>query len=362
MLGNWSFGDYFKKEQIGWMYKFLVDKDLGLGLDKDRLYFSCYTGNGKLNLPKDEESKNFWIENGIDESHVSFYDESKNWWSRAGSPENMPEGEPGGPDSEMFFDFDPKGEKGIHANSKWAAEACHSNCDCGRFVEIGNSVFIQYKKSGDKLVELEQKNVDFGGGLTRMAAATVDDNDIFNLDIFSPAKDILEEISSKKYNEDKINFRIIFDHIHAATFLIGDGVVPGNKDQMYFVRRLVRRAIVAGHKLGIQNNFTKNIAETFIEKYKEAEEYLGDNLSKNKNKILEEIDKEEWSGRIQYYLAEARKERWRTMKKFFKNPVFVIGAICFILLAVVLVVIKKQDTRVPAAIQKIRDDEHHYLT
>lgn len=293
MLGNWSFGDYFKKEQIGWMYRFLVDKDLGLGLDKDRLYFSCYTGNEKLGLPKDIEAKNFWIENGIDESHVSFYDESKNWWSRAGSPENMPEGEPGGPDSEMFFDFDPKGEKGIHANSKWASEECHPNCDCGRFVEIGNSVFIQYKKSGDKLVELEQKNVDFGGGLTRMAAATVDDNDIFNLDIFSPAKDILEEISSKKYNEDKINFRIIFDHIHAATFLVGDGVVPGNKDQMYFVRRLIRRAIVAGHKLGIQNNFTKNIAETFIEKYKEAEEYLGDNLSQNKNKILEELDKEE---------------------------------------------------------------------
>jgi alanyl-tRNA synthetase len=296
MLGNWSFGDYFKKEQISWMYKFLTDKEIGLGLDKDRLYFSCYAGNEKLNLPKDEESKNFWIENGIVEDHISFYDESKNWWSRAGSPEKMPEGEPGGPDSEMFFDFDPKGEKKIHENSPFKNEACHPNCDCGRFVEIGNSVFIQYKKAGDKLVELEQKNVDFGGGLTRMAAATNDDNDIFNLDVFTPAKNILEEISSTKYDaseENKFNFRIIFDHVHAATFLIGDGVVPGNKDQMYFVRRLVRRAIVAGHKIGIKNNFTKNIAETFIDKYKDAEEYLGDNLSKNKEKILEELDKEE---------------------------------------------------------------------
>lgn len=296
MLGNWSFGDYFKNDQIAFMYEFLTDKNIGLGLDKDRLYFSCHAGNEKFNLNKDNEAKNFWIENGIDESHVRFYDDSKNWWSRAGSPEKMPEGEPGGPDSEIFFDFDPKGEKKIHENSKWANEECHQNCDCGRFVEIGNSVFIQYKKIGDKLVELEQKNVDFGGGLTRMAAATDDDNDIFNLDIFAGAKDILENISSKNYTdseENKINFRIIFDHIHAATFLIGDGVLPGNKDQMYFVRRLIRRAIVAGHKLNIHENFTKIIAETFINKYKEAEEYLGDNLSKNKDKILEELDKEE---------------------------------------------------------------------
>lgn len=296
MLGNWSFGDYFKREQIAWMYKFLTDKEVGLGLDKDRLYFSYHSGNEKYNLNPDEDSKNFWIENGIDESHISAYDDSKNWWSRAGSPDNMPQGEPGGPDSEMFFDFDPKGEKKIHENSPWANEKCHPNCDCGRFVEIGNSVFIQYKKTENGLEELSQKNVDFGGGLTRMAAATEDDSDIFNLDIFADAKNILESISSKRYidSEDiKFNFRIIFDHIHAATFLIGDGVLPGNKDQMYFVRRLIRRAIVAAHKLGIQNNFTKSIAETFIEKYKEAEEYIGDNLSINKEKILSEIDKEE---------------------------------------------------------------------
>lgn len=296
MLGNWSFGDYFKKEQIGWMYEFLIDKNIGLGLDKDRLYFSCYAGNEKLNVEKDNESKNFWLENGIEENHIYFYDDKKNWWSRAGAPENMPEGEPGGPDSEIFFDFDPSGEKKMHENSIFKNDVCNPNCDCGRFLEIGNSVFIQFKKSGDKLVELDQKNVDFGGGLTRMAAATIDDNDIFNLDVFINAKNILENISSKNYidsEENKFNFRIILDHIHAATFLIGDGVLPGNKDQMYFVRRLIRRAVVAGHKLNIHENFTKNIAETFIENYKEAEEYLGNNLSTNKNKILEELDKEE---------------------------------------------------------------------
>ena len=296
MLGNWSFGDYFKKEQIAWMYEFLTDKEVGLGLSKDRLYFSCYEGNQKLNVPKDEDSKNFWLENGVAEDKIYFYDDKKNWWSRSGIPENMPVGEPGGPDSEIFFDFDPKGEKKIHKNSKFAKEACHPNCDCGRFVEIGNSVFIQYKKTENGLEELIQKSVDFGGGLTRMAAAVEDDEDIFNLNVFEEAKKIIEEKSGKKYNgseENKINFRIILDHIHAATFLIGDGVFPGNKDQMYFVRRLIRRAIVAGHKLGIQDNFTKEIAKTFVENYKEAEEYLGNNLSKNKSVILEEMEKEE---------------------------------------------------------------------
>lgn len=293
MLGNWSFGDYFKHEQIAWMYKFLTDKEIGLGLDKDRLYFSCYEGNEKFNLPKDEDSKKYWLENGVAEDRIYFYDDKKNWWSRSGIPENMPVGEPGGPDSEMFFDFDPEGKKQIHENSKFANGVCHPNCDCGRFVEIGNSVFIQYKKTEAGIEELSQKSVDFGGGLTRMAAATIDDEDIFNLDIFIKAKNILENLSHKSYTGNESSFRIILDHIHAATFLIGDGVVPGNKDQMYFVRRLIRRAIVAGHKLDIHDNFTKSIGETFVENYKEAEEYIGDNLSKNKEIILSELEKEE---------------------------------------------------------------------
>lgn len=293
MLGNWSFGDYFKKEQVGWMFKFLTDSEIGLGLDKNRLYFSCYSGNEDLNVPKDEETKKYWLENGVAEDRIYFYDDKKNWWSRSGAPANMPLGEPGGPDSEMFFDFDPNNEKKIHENSKFKNEECHPNCDCGRFVEIGNSVFIEYKKTESGLEELTQKNVDFGGGLTRMAAAVADDDDMFNLDIFANAKTILENLSKHTYTGNETSFRIILDHIHAATFLIGDGVVPGNKDQMYFVRRLIRRAIVAAHKLDIHDNFTKEIGETFVEKYKEAEEYLGDNLSKNKETILAELDKEE---------------------------------------------------------------------
>ncbi len=295
MLGNWSFGDYFKKEQINFIYQFLINKEEGLSLDKEKLYFSYYAGNKELNIEEDIEVKDILIGLGITENHIYKYDDKKNWWSRAGTSENMGDGEPGGPDCEIFYDFDHDGSLNIHKNSEWSAEYCHPNCDCGRFLEIGNSVFIQYIKKDGEIKELSQKNVDFGGGLTRLSAAINDDNDIFNLDIFDKAKNIIENISNKKYfdNENKINFRIILDHIQAATFLMGDGVLSGNKDQNYFVRRLIRRAIVAGHKLGIVENFTKLVAETFIEVYKEAEEYLGDNLSVNKEIILEEMEKEE---------------------------------------------------------------------
>lgn len=196
----------------------------------------------------------------------------------------MPEGEPGGPDCEVFYDFLPDSKEKVDLD------------DDNRFLEIGNSVFIQYVKKGEEIKELTQKNVDFGGGLTRLTAATNNDSDIFNLDIFDEAKSILEKLSKVEYLTNKgasIAYRIILDHIQAATFLIGDGVLPGNKDQQYFVRRLIRRAIMAGHKLNIKENWTKEVAETFIEYYKVAEEYLGDNLSKNRKNILEEIEKEE---------------------------------------------------------------------
>lgn len=157
----------------------------------------------------------------------------------------MPEGEPGGPDCEVFYDFLPDSKEKVDLD------------DDNRFLEIGNSVFIQYVKKGEEIKELTQKNVDFGGGLTRLTAATNNDSDIFNLDIFDEAKSILEKLSKVEYLTNKgasIAYRIILDHIQAATFLIGDGVLPGNKDQQYFVRRLIRRAIMAGHKLNIKEN------------------------------------------------------------------------------------------------------------
>lgn len=304
MLGNWSLGDYFKKEQISAMYKFLTDKEIGLGIDKNRLYFSCYQGNESLNIKKDQESKGYWLDMGVEESHLYFYPDKKNWWSRVGVPENMPVGEPGGPDTEMFYDFDPDLSKQMHEKATNKDEICNPNCDCGRFMEIGNNVFMQFRKTESGVEELIQKNVDFGGGLERFAAAVRGDADMFNIEVFDNAKNIIEKISGQKYISDisvtftditnkTFAYRVILDHVRAATFLIGDGVLPGNKDQQYFVRRLIRRAVKYARNLGINQNFTKEVAESFIEYYKGSEIYLSDNLNKNKDIILNEIDKEE---------------------------------------------------------------------
>lgn len=297
MLGNWSLGDYFKKEQIELMHDFLINK---LNFNRDNLYFTCYEGNELLNIPKDNESKNIWTSLGVDESHVYFYPDKKNWWSRAGTPDKMPVGEPGGPDTEMFYDFDPQGEFQMHAKSQYANDVCHPNCDCGRFMEIGNNVFMQYRKTESGVEELAQRNVDFGGGLERIVAALNNDADMFNIDVFNNAKEILEKLSGQKYVSDisvtftditnpTFAYRVILDHVRAATFLIGDGVMPGNKDQMYFVRRLIRRAVRYARNLNINTNFTKEVAETFVNYYKDV--YV--NLNDKRDLILSEIDKEE---------------------------------------------------------------------
>ena len=320
MLGNWSFGDYFKREQIEWMYNFLTNKEEGLGIDKNRLYFSCYDGNERLNINKDIESKDIWVSLGVDESHIYYYGDKKNWWSRSGIPDNMPVGEPGGPDSEMFYDFDPDGKLQLHNNATNKDEICNPNCDCGRFMEIGNNVFMAFRKTLNGMEELEQKNVDFGGGLERLAAAVRDDADVYNLDVFDKAKDTIEKLSGEKYISDisvtftdrtnkTFAYRVILDHIRAVTFLIGDGVLPGNKDREYFVRRLIRRAVRYAKALNINDNFTKDIAETFINYYQDATEYMGDNGQKNKSIILEEIEKEE---------TKFRKTLESGLKEFYK--------------------------------------------
>lgn len=242
MLGNWSLGDYFKKEQLAWIWQFLTEE---LKLPKEKLYVTVFEGFG--NIPKDTESEAIWKELGIAEDHIHFYGPKKNWWSRSGTPELMPAGEIGGPDSEVFFEFtqiehDPKhGEK------------CHPNCDCGRFLEIGNSVFIQYEKqTDDTFKELPQKNVDFGGGLERITAALTNTPDVFQTDLYLPLIKKLEELTNKKYEQDEIkrDMRIIADHLKAASFLIISGVEPSNKLQGYVLRRLLRRATVKMKSLG----------------------------------------------------------------------------------------------------------------
>lgn len=309
MLGNWSFGDYFKAEQIPWVFDFVVNE---LGLDPNRLYVSCYQGNQNIGIEKDEDAAELWVEQfasvGIEAKvgeRIRYYGDGENWWSRAGKPEAMPEGEPGGPDSEMFWDFDPNNELKLHENSQWANKECHMNCECGRFLEIGNSVFMQYQKTKSGFEPLANQNIDFGGGLERMVAAVNDDPDVFNIDVFASVKKELEDLSGKKYLDGEavmLGMRVIMDHLRAATFLISDGAYPSNKDQGYFTRRLIRRAVRYGSQLGIKGQFTAKLAELYIEAYRNAYP----DLLENKDRILDELDKEE--NKFMKTLARGLKE------------------------------------------------------
>ncbi|MFA6017288.1 MAG: alanine--tRNA ligase [Patescibacteria group bacterium] len=252
MMGNWSLGDYFKKEQLTWFWDFLTKE---VGLPKEKLYVTVFSGDKKNSLPPDEESIKVWKHIGVPDSHILKYGPEKNWWSRAGIPNNMPSGEPGGPDSEVFYEFTQ-----IPHDKKFG-EKCHPNCDCGRFLEIGNSVFMQYKKNADgTFSDLPAMNVDFGGGLERIAAALNNNPDIFTTDLFSKIISEIEKLTGKKYEGmNKSKMRIIADHLKGATFLIAGGVIPGNKEHGYVLRRLLRRTAIKMHELteGKTTNFAQ---------------------------------------------------------------------------------------------------------
>ena len=322
MLGNWSFGDYFKEEQIEWMFEFLTKE---IGIDPNRLYITVFGGDENNNLPKDEEAPKVWqrlfADKGItaevaiigsedegykrgmkDGERIFYYEAKKNWWSRAGVPDKMPVGEPGGPDSEMFYDF------GTEHDPKWG-EHCHPNCDCGRFMESGNNVFMQYVKTGEnKFEELKNKNIDFGGGLERIVAAKNDDNDVFKIDLLWSVVAEIQNLSGKKYEDDLVAFRVVTDHIRGATFMIGDGVLPGNTEQGYFVRRLLRRAVRYADQVGIPAGQLSKLAEIVIHSY----ETHYTNLKDQKDNILDAIAKEE---------EQFRKTLEKGMKEFEKLAV-----------------------------------------
>lgn len=271
MLGNWSLGDYFKKEQLPWIWEFLTKE---LGLPKERLYVSVLKG--------DEESVNIWKKLGIPKEKIFSYGVDKNWWSRAGEPEKMPPGEPGGPDSEVFFEFtrvthDPK-----------FGSVCHPNCDCGRFLEIANSVFMQYvKKEDGTLAELPNKNVDFGGGLERMVAAANDDPDIFHTDVFFGARSVLSE---KVKDVDGRSVRIILDHLRAAVFLADEGVVPSNKERGYVLRRLIRRASAHAKIANIDlQTCLAAMLEAYENVYRGVYPSLGANSTRNHTVLSDEL-------------------------------------------------------------------------
>ena len=303
MLGNWSLGDYFKTEQLKFFFTFLTDSKEGIGLDPKKLYVTVFEGGS--GVPKDIEAIKIWqnlfAKVGIkaaEGDRIFPYPASKNWWSRAGVPDNMPPGEPGGPDSEVFYDFGPDFK--LHETSQWKNEKCHVNCDCGRYLEIGNNVFMQYvKKEDGTLVELPQKNIDFGGGLTRLEAATRNDPDMFNISSLAPIIIEIEKLTGKKYadEENKASMRIIADHLTAATFLIKDGVFPSNKSQGYVLRRLLRRAAVKlyflmGNREAIIS--LAGITESIVHTYK-TEYFKGDDTRYIQSSIATEIGKFEKS-------------------------------------------------------------------
>lgn len=298
MLGNWSFGDYFKDEQIPWIFQFLT-QELNLGVS--RLYISCYKGNGSLSIPRDTHSAMLWqklfAEYGTEAKiadeperdgmrtgeRIFYYPDEKNWWSRVGVPGNMPEGEPGGPDTEMFYDFNTPHDPVF-------GEHCHINCDCGRFVEIGNNVFMEYVKRNGKFEKLPKPNVDFGGGLERLAAAIDGRGDVFLIDTMQILVIELETVSGKHYNDSSYqkSFRIVADHARAATFMLGDKVMPSNTDQGYILRRLIRRAIRHLDKLGVGEGTFEKLAERVIDAYKDQYQELSAARSDIHNALHEE--------------------------------------------------------------------------
>ena len=281
MLGNWSMGDYFKEQQIEWMFDFLTSV---VGLDPSKLYITCFIGAPEYDIPKDTEAAEVWkklfdakgltsgeaeigsesdgYSRGIhDGERIFYYDGSKNWWSRNGAPETTPVGDPCGPDSEMFYDF------GTAHNPEYG-EHCHPNCDCGRFMEIGNNVFMAYRKVADGQFEpLEKPNIDHGSGLERIAAAKLNDPDVFKISLMWPIIEKLEALSRKKYDAHTNAMRVIADHLRAATFLAVDGCVPSNKEQGYVMRRLVRRAVRFAFELGIEQNFMEEIVPVIANLY-----------------------------------------------------------------------------------------------
>lgn len=221
MLGNWSLGDYFKEEQLAWIWEFLTKE---LKIDPSRLYATVFRGNKEMGIDKDSESVEIWQKlyksagleaeavdmsekNGLQGGRVFYYDETKNWWSRSGLPQNMPTGEPGGPDSEIFYDLGADLKK--HENSIWKNQPCHVNCDCGRFIEIGNNVFMEFIKIDNGFDQLPQKNVDFGGGLERIAMAVQGKNNIFETDLFANIINKIESLSGKKYKDNMRAFEVI---------------------------------------------------------------------------------------------------------------------------------------------------------
>jgi len=282
MLGNWSLGDYFKAEQLPAVWEFFTGT---VGLDPARIYVSCFGGDPGHGIPRDDESARIWRElftaAGLDAAEVdlgteqraaeigsggariAFYGE-KNWWSRGDSIDATPVGDPGGPDSEVFYLY-----PDVPHDPAFGAR-CHPNCDCGRYLEIGNSVFMEYLRTPDGFAPLPRRNVDFGGGLERIAAAAIDSPDVYRISLLRPIVDRLAELAGTGYEQRRYGLRVVADHLRGAAFLVADGVRPANKEQGYVLRRLIRRAVRVAHSIGLTEDFLAEVVPTVTELYRDS--------------------------------------------------------------------------------------------
>jgi len=274
MLGNWSLGDYFKEEAIKWSFEFLTSKKW-LGFDKEKIHVTMFEGDD--DAPQDTESEKIWLELGIPKERLYFLPKEDNWWGPAG------ETGPCGPDTEMFID----------TGKEKCCDDCKPGCGCGKYFEIWNDVFMQYNKTKDgKFEPLKQQNVDTGMGVERTAAMMQGKSTVYEIEIFTPIVEKIKKIAKIKEPDEQQEkaIRIITDHLRAASFILGEGrVSPSNLDQGYILRRFIRRSVRYGKQLGIEENFTHEIAKVVVDIY--SEEYP--ELKENKKFILAELKKEE---------------------------------------------------------------------
>ena len=300
MLGNWSLGDYLKKESIGFSYEFLTSPKW-LGLDPRKISVTVFAGDD--NAPRDEEAATYWKENGMPEDKIAYLPASDNWWAAG------PTG-PCGPDTEIFY---------------WVGEGLppagsNKGTDSENWMEIWNNVFMQYNRVDEKtLVPLPKKNVDTGMGLERTNCILQGKTSVYLTEVFQPIIAKIEELSSYKYGTDEEkdrSVRIIADHSRSAVFILGDqkGVSPSNVGAGYVLRRLIRRAVRHGMKLGIEKNFLADIAQAVIENFKCAYP----ELEQNKEKIFTELSAEE--NKFRDTLRKGEAEFQKLLPNLMKNP------------------------------------------
>ena len=313
MLGNWSLGDYFKKEMIAWSWEFLTSPEY-LGLDKDKLAFTVFEGEG--DIPRDDEAANYWMENGVKKENIYFLPREHNWWGPAGQTG------PCGPDTEMF----------IIKDQPPCGPDCSPACSCGRFLEIWNDVFMQYNKTADgQYVPMAKKNVDTGMGLERTVCTLNGCKTVYETDAFTNIIAKISELSGKHYDDDEATtkaFRIVADHLRTSTFIMGDprGVSPSNVDQGYVLRRLIRRAVRFGMELGMPEGFTAEIGKVVIDQY--AEVYP--ELKQNENFVLEQFKLEET--RFARTLRQGEREFEKAVSRMGENKI-IDGVVAFNLYA-----------------------------